>query len=217
MGMGKGYVFSLDAFVAFSLILISVQILLVMSSAPAAHYYPLLQAEYLARDTLEVMAVAKPPCGATCPRETYMELIAPYAVTNTCNSNPACMNWLKELCENSIPSQYSYAFFYEDLGGASYLLYNASSDHSSKHYDLQYQRVMASSHTLLQGYSLPLKRGDSPYCNVVCRGYDPTLGGGAGGYKTAAACANVPCLDVPASNFDPGQYKVGLLRMVVWG
>ncbi len=213
--MGKGYVFSLDAFVAFSLILISVQTLIVMSSSPAGYYYPLLQANYLAHDTLEVMKVAKPPCNATsCPQQTYMEIISPYAIpANRCQGLEECQKWFRQLNEDNIPIQYSYAFYYDDLDGNSHLVYDASADSSSKHYGIKYQRVQASAQTYLLGYYVPLHRGDSPYCNVVCKGYDAATND----YKSPAACVNVPCSDVPSSNFNPGVYKVGMLRMVVWG
>lgn len=214
--MGRsGYVFSLDAFVAFSLILISVQILLVMSSSPAGYYRQLLQAQYLAHDTLAVMQVALPTCNATqCPTQTYMELISSYAVSGTCNGKPECKEWIRQLNDENIPPPYSYAFIYEDLDGNKIPLYNASEDNTNPlHYNVTYRRVQASAQAYLLGYSIDLVRGDSPYCNVVCRGFDSANNE----YSTPEACTAVPCGDAPENRFRPGEYNVGIIRMLVWG
>lgn len=211
----KGYVFSLDAFVAFSLMLIAIQALLVMSTSPKAYSGALLQAQYIAHDTVQVMGIAKLYCptGAGCDNRTYLEAIAPYAVgRGNCLGVPFCSETFRNLSDQFVPPQYSYAFIYDDLEGGSWTVYNASNDPLSTHYNVTFRRVMASASTYLLGYSQPLRPGDSPYCNVVCKGYNAT----SGSSSSPAACTQVPC-DAPVNGFDNGNFSVGLIRMSVWG
>lgn len=214
MGKLKGYVFSLDAFVAFSIILLAIQTLVLMTSMPRSNYAALLQAEYLAHDTLQVMQIAKPPCptGNNCQSKTYLQMISPYAVKHQyCRGITDCWKNITELTDNSIPPQFSYAYFYDDMEGGSWLLYNASEDSRSTHFNVTFRRVQASAQIYLLGYTRDLKSGKSPYCNVVCKGYNPDTGGNA-----PAGLCMLPC-DAPQSNFDPGNFTVGLLRLSVWG
>jgi hypothetical protein len=210
--MGRaGYIFSLDAFVSFSLILLSVQALLVMSSSPAGYYRQLLQASFFAHDTLDAMKIAKLPAITGIDR-TYMDYLSDFALTrNGCQTSGPCSAQMRNLNDLSILPQYSYAYFYDNLNGSSWIVYNASNDSQSTHKGIPYRRIQASAQSYMLGFTIPMNRGYSPFCNVVCRGFNGT------GNSTSEGCTSVPCGDPPSDYFRTGNFSVGMIRMVVWG
>ncbi len=203
-----GFVFSLDAFVAFSLILISIQSMLVISSVPSGYYPSLLQAEYLAKDTLQTVAVT-PVLGS----QTLADTASARALDGS-GFSPG--DPIVQATDSMIPYPYSYAYhFYDSASGRWILLYNASVQNpkTDPHYNVSYWRVEAPAHLLVMGYTDPVSRGDSPYCNVVCHGYDAKTNS----YAPPGSCDKVPCNVSTASTFDPGNFTVGILRLTVWG
>lgn len=225
MGTRGGYIFSLDAFVAFSLILIAIQALLLMTSTPRSYYPALLQAEYLAKDSLEAMSIAYPPCttGIACDR-TYAELL--YSGTGSTSAlTYGCARGAKSTCshirdtlDQAIPPQYSYSFAFYDLTGNSWRdIYNASADDQSTHYNVNYSRVMASGQIFMIGYTVPVRTGQSPYCNVECHGWVAGDQSNPSPHNTSVgSCTKVPC-DPPPDGFVEGNFQTGLMRMSVWG
>ncbi len=216
MKRSRGYVFSLDAFVAFTLILISIQAMILMTSLPKGYQRALLQADLLARDTLQTLSIAEPrcpqnsgPCGST-----YLELIYSGTLREACGSDlrDSCAR-VRTFLDDAIPPQYSYGLSFYDLSSGAWTdYYDASNDVDSTHYGITYRRVKASSQIFMIGYSIPLYTGRSPYCNVECRGWDEQTKSD----KPPEQCGQVPC-DVPRNNLDKGEFHTGLLRMTVWG
>ena len=63
-------------------------------------------------------------------------------------------------------------------------------------------------------YSSATVRPQSPYCNVMCHGWNPTTGG----YTLPTSnCTETPCNNMPTSNFQVGNLSFGLIRLTVWG
>ena len=57
--MKRGFIFSIDAFVAFTIMLVILQALIIISATPSSYYTGLSQANYLARDALWVTSNSK--------------------------------------------------------------------------------------------------------------------------------------------------------------
>lgn len=208
----RAFVFSLDAFVAFSLILISIQSLLVISSVPKGYYPALLQADYLAHDTMQVMTLAENRSGIS-----YLDMDSQTIAKGGAPGN------MVFITNHLIPYPYSFAYYFYNFSNQKWiLLYNASNtDPSNIHYNITYHRVQASAQTLVLGYTSPIFTGASPYCNVVCKGWDrthdQTLEGGNTPLPSHEACTKVPCDVKGNTSFDVGDFNVGILRLVVWG
>jgi len=212
--MGRtGFAFSLDAFVAFSLVLIAIQSLIVISSAPQGYYQGLGQANYLAQGTLDVVSDIRLDDGRT----SLLDGVARNALIG---SSPP--DQLRVATERLIPSPYSYSYDYYDFGAKSwYKVYNASEHmkipfdayYNPRYSNVSFNRVMATSTILVGAYSDPVIVGDSPYCNVQCKGYRASTDD----YSDPQSCIQVPCNVNPKSTFDAGDYSIGLLRLSVWG
>ncbi len=208
-----GFVFSLDAFIAFSLILMAIQTLLVLSATPHGYYRGLLQADFLAQDTLQTLAIAQ-----FQPGQSFLESASSTVISGGTfgSSYP-----IVKATDSLIPSPYSYAYFFYDFNRHAWFpLYNASADSLNPHHDVAFHRVQAVSQTLVMGRpsDAPLVAGQSPYCNVVCKGWGRTNNNGLGGNTVPpSACQQVPCDVSTGSTYDPGDFNVGVLRLVVWG
>ncbi len=207
----RGFVFSLDAFVSFSLIVIAIQSMIIMSSAPSGYYHGLLQAENLAKDTLHVISGTMTQSGVTVVGEASSRIMAGQTFYSSDN--------IIIMTNRLIPRPYSYAYNYYDLGTHQWImLYNASdpnfnTDPTDFHLNVTYRRVAASSQQLVLDYSSPVIRPQSPYCNVFCHGWDPSTHA----YRAPADCVQTPCDVMPASTFQAGNLTFGLLRLTVWG
>ncbi|PIT84244.1 hypothetical protein COU37_04235 [Candidatus Micrarchaeota archaeon CG10_big_fil_rev_8_21_14_0_10_45_29] len=216
--LAKGFVFSLDAFVAFSLILIAIQSLLAISSAPSGYYLSMQQANYLATGTLSSLSQARVHNGQD---SLFDGIIGRDAGTGKLSVSAYNAESLIEATVLAIPEQYSFAYDYYDFSSGEWLMiFNASKECSTeatfgytRFCNNQFNRVQASSRILMGVYSEPLRIGDSPYCNVNCKGYQPSTGGNT----PAAECTSVPCEPYAGTTFEHGDYQIGFMRLTVWG
>ncbi|MFH0927151.1 MAG: hypothetical protein V1822_01080 [Candidatus Micrarchaeota archaeon] len=217
----RGFVFSLDSFVAFSLILIALQSIVVVSSAPSGYYHSLAQANFLAQDTLQVLSNVKYNNGQG-------GLFGDAAAAGL-NSQPRAAEKLILATNDLIPQPYSYAYDYYSFEDEKWhMIYNASKEecnpayeanknaidigHAYRFCNVTFHRVEAASSMFVGVYQDPIERADSPYCNVACSGYVP-----GSGYSSNEACTKVPCNVQPASTFDAGDFRLGMIRLRVWG
>jgi len=214
-GAKAGFIFSLDAFVAFSLILVSIQSILVVSSTPSGYYKSLLQAEYLAKDTLYALSSSN-----SSESPDQQASILDFSAGNAMRGQK--FDYDREIIKKTnlaIPYPFSYAYhLYNSSSKEWRLLYNASSDSSTTdiRHGVRYWRVQAAANRLFVGYSDVQAPGDSPYCNVMCKGYSQTNTNTAGYTTPPADCTLVPC-NVSKNTFDVGDFNVGILRLTVWG
>jgi hypothetical protein len=205
----RGFVFSLDAFVSFSLIIIAIQSMIIISSAPSGYWHGLLQAEDLAKDTLHVVSSTMAQPGVTVMGEASARIMA--------GSKFYSGDKIIIMTNQLVPRPYSYSYHYYDLGTHEWVtLYNAStdSDGSDSHFNVTFRRVSASSEQLVLDYASPVIRPQSPYCNVYCRGWDPATNAYTAPHEN---CVQTPCDAMPTSNFQSGNLTFGLLRLTVWG
>ena len=211
-GASKGFVFSLDSFVAFSLILIAIQSLVVISSTPSGYYHSLAQANFAAQDTMAILSHVRVDDGRH-------DLFGPAASAGLRGDLLGPTDKLPVATDKLIPDPFSYAYdFYSFEDGEWHLVYNASDaacpakGGSFRFCNVSFNRVQAASSVFAGFYIDSLEAGDSPYCNVACTGYVP-----GSGPSEPAECTQVPCNIKPASTFFEGDYRLGLMRLRVWG
>jgi len=206
----RGFVFSLDAFVAFVLIMITVNLLIFTIGTPKPYQAELESAHILARDTLSVLASS----GDAGTPNTYLERIlggesAGPIMKKVAGGNDASFRPI-------IPRGYGYRLESLDLdvvqAGAPETwatLYDAGSDTSSDRWGKNFTKLQASATVMLSLYDVQPAPGKSPFCYGNCFGYVNI------GQQTSAPCNVTPC-DVFKSNFGPGSNMVRILRLVVY-
>ena len=212
----RGFVFSLDAFVAFVLIMITINLLIFTIGTPKPYYSELESAHILAHDTLQVLATS----GDT-PSQTYLERIL-----NTDGSAGGIMRRVAgggdiSLYRPIIPRGYGYKLQYLNLNyslqqGAQeewHTIYDAGADcPASDRCGKNYTKLQASSTTFLSVYTLKPMPGESSFCYAGCKGYGVNADGAS---YYAEQCDKTPC-NVTTSNFRIGENTVQVLRLIVY-
>ena len=202
--MGRlGFVFSLDAFVAFTLSMISISLLLFTIGTPKPYYPSLQQATELSHDALRALA-ASSPGGQT----TYLE----YAISGRGSiSRSEAMN---KVAGGIIPSGFGYTLQVYNFSSSSWAtIYDSYSDPTSGRAGKTFTKLQASSTLFSSFYDVDPIRGESPYCYASCKGYNGTNSDGSQSH--AATCSVTPC-ETPTSGFLPGQNAVRLVRLTVY-
>jgi len=203
----QGFIFSLDAFVAFTLIMITISLLIFLIGTPKPFYPSLEQAHMLAYDTLTVLATS-----TGVPNDpTYLEQIMNEGQSATTNR---IMREVAGGAANHSPIiPYGYGFRLEKLvfnpdgsAAVSNVLYNSSSDAASDRYGRQFTKLQTSATTFMSIYSVSRKPGESPFCYRSCSGYGKVAG---------SLCDKTPC-NVSKSNFESGESEVILVQLAVF-
>lgn len=199
----KAFVFSLDSFMAFSLVLITIYSLLVMVNLPKGYYSTLEQSYDLAKDTLTVLEHSKYPTSGT--GETYMQrLHHAYAQSGT-----ADMGIARDTVGAIIPVQWGYIIEYSsgDTPGVWSTVYDTRNDLSSQnhHSNVKFRKVQSSATTIVSSYKKTPNTGTSPYCYL-------TLIGLPAGQTTC----DTPCDVLNTTSNDAGDSDIGLIRITVF-
>jgi len=159
----KAFVFSLDSFVAFTLVVAALYTLVFFSTVPSAYYSSLTQANYLAKDSLVALATttydAKDSTG-----ETYLDLII------SRGADPA-----RKYAGRMIPDQFGYklemADYAADGAGDWTVVYSTATDDDALNtHKREYHKLKATAQAL---YLVVLKErnmGESPYGYITCEG-----------------------------------------------
>ena len=210
--MGKGFIFSLDAFVAFSLIMITISLLIFTIGTPKPYYYSLEQAHQLAHDTLQALATStdNPSHG------TYLEQILGGSGPQVNRVMFAVAGGDGNNYRPIIPKGYGYRLdSYQFSNGNWTMLYDSGNDqaarvrgctYGSDRCGKEFTKLQASATTFASLYSTPPNPGQSPFCYLNCFGYGRTAG---------TACNVTPC-DTPKSNFLPGNNSIAIVRLTVY-
>ncbi|MCX8198028.1 MAG: hypothetical protein N3F07_02425 [Candidatus Micrarchaeota archaeon] len=202
-----GFIFSLDAFVAFTLIMLSISVLMFSLGTPKPYFPYLEQARQLAHDTLQVMATTSESQGGP----TYLES----AVANRNNPSALRQIMFKVAGGNSshrgiIPQGYAYKlqfYNFNDPANPVFTAYDSGRDPLSDRYGKSFSKVQASATVFASLYDVPPNPGASPFCYISCFGYTPA--------GPAYPCNTTPC-DSPTSNFQQGKNTIQLIRLVVY-
>ncbi len=174
----RAFIFSLDAFVAFTLALVAIYSLIFFSSVPSSYYYLLTQGHYLTRDTL--LSLSTTACA-----EDYGVCVADGSVLDNIVSqdNTAFQkNMIQNTVGDMIPDQFGYRMEVSTVNstgslGAWELLYDTALEPGETHAN-QSKKLSVSSQVITFGYSAKVyKMGHSPYNYLTC-GFAAGDGGG---------------------------------------
>ncbi|MBU0533099.1 hypothetical protein KKB44_06420 [Candidatus Micrarchaeota archaeon] len=160
----RAFIFSLDAFVAFTLALVAIYSLIFFSNVPSSYYYLLTQGHYLTRDVLMALSTT------TCVYDDYGGGCTNYEATVLENivsqDNPAIQdNLIENTVGEMVPEQFGYIVeMSDDQGQNWHLLYDRNPSGSSKA-----KKLSVSSQVIAFDYSgEPKKLPVSPYNYLTC-------------------------------------------------
>jgi hypothetical protein len=189
----RAFIFSLDAFVAFTLALMAIYSLIFFSSVPSAYYYLITQAHYLSRDSLLSLSmtecIVSNPYGGSCksPGASLLDNIV-------AENNPDWAARQKELVTGAlghmIPSQFGYSLEISGDEGKSWDMVYDSGAHASEQHTARTgnRKLSVSSQIITFGYSgMVSKLKTSPYYYMSCRGNGIMEGGNPGSSSAAAS------------------------------
>jgi hypothetical protein len=218
MGAKSGVIFSIDAFVAFSLILIAIYGLFVLIGTPKSYFTSLEQTSDYAHDTLLSLTRLHDSSGSN-----YLELIAEdYSKNRLSPSIPADAH---AVVERAIPLQFGYQFeIYDSLAGGWVLIpVTYAADRSNVTYENA--KLAASAQAPITFYIRRPHIGQSTWCYQTCRGYswngtnyhyEGRSGPGENEGNPEIFCQNAPCQVPSLSQFDIGELAVGWVRLTVF-
>lgn len=164
----RGFVFSLDAFVAFTLALVAVYSLIFFSSVPSSYYYLLTQGHYLAKDAL--MATAMAECDIThyaCGDVSGSVLDAIIS-----SDNPELRDQLiQESIGGIIPVQFGYRLEISDNQGESWSSIYDTSEQTDDPHAKKTNKMEVTSQVVNFGYTgVYQKLEESPFSYNTCDG-----------------------------------------------
>lgn len=171
----RAFIFSLDAFVAFTLALLAIYSLIFFSSIPSAYYYLLTQAHYLSRDTL--LAVSTTACGAD-----YGSCAAHGSVLENIvaqDNIPLRTEMIRSTVGVMIPPQFGYALEMSDDEGSNWELLYDTADYplAEDEHAKSASKLTVSSQVITFGFGDKVfKLETSPYRYDSCNG-DGIMGG----------------------------------------
>jgi hypothetical protein len=204
-----GFIFSLDAFVAFTLTMVTVSLLIFTIGTPKPYYPSLEQAHELAYDTLQTLSAASQ--GDSCT-QTYLEQVL---AGGSCGLSGGDI--MRRVAGGDpsyrgiIPKGFGFRLETYDFAAGNWNpapLYDSSTDPLSDRSGKNFSKLQASATVFSSFYSTEPRRGESQYCYLSCFGYQPD-----GTYSQS--CNATPC-DRPISDFLPGENSVQLVRLVVY-
>lgn len=176
----RAFIFSLDAFVAFTLALLAIYSLIFFSSIPSSYYYLLSQGHYLSRDVLMALSTT------TCTLDDYPCVnVGGSLLDNIVSQDNAALR--EDMIQNTVgrmvPDQFGYSMeMSTDKGGSWQLLYDTAGSTSDPHAE-RARKLTVSSQVMTFGYSsTPGRPVNSTYSYLTCDG--------SGGLVTCGASGN---------------------------
>jgi len=202
----RGFVFSLDAFVAFTLALIAVYSLIFFASIPSSYYYLLTQGHYLARDAL--LSTSTTECDLeyySCGRVTGSILDA---IVSPKNSEAIREALIKESIGTIVPNQYGYIVEVStDQGKTWTALYDTSGETDELHAK-SVKKMTVSSQIVNFGYTDVYQKADvSPFSYMSC---------GGGPENLVITCGNHTLIDPDAGGEIVPLPEATLVRLTVF-
>lgn len=199
----RAFIFSLDAFVAFTLALLAIYSLIFFSSIPSSYYYLLTQGHYLSRDVLMALSTTE------CTLEHYpCTTVGGSLLDNIVSQdNPGLKeNLIKNTAGKMVPNQFGYVMeMSTDQGSSWQVLYDTGSSSSDSHAKTG-KKLTVSSQVMTFGYSgTPNRPVNSTYDYLSCNGGGGIITCGVGGNTNPSAGGEL----VPYSD-------VSLVRIIVY-
>ncbi len=166
----KAFIFSIDAFVAFTLSLVAIYSLIFFSSIPSAQYAILTQAHYLAKDSLTMLTLTK--CEASvCGVDNTDASIIDYIVFRIGGipHNPNQISVLNAYLNDMIPPQYGYKI--EVSNGASWdVIYDSAFDDKLPKHAKDTKKLSVSSYAVI--FNVNAGNPQNQYKYMTCHGKD---------------------------------------------
>ncbi len=194
----RGFIFSLDAFVAFTLALVTIYSMIFFSSIPSAYYNSLTQAHYLSKDTLLSLSQTK------CSHALYPQCD---------DENASVLDWLilrdsgrRDLKGNvnffigtNIPNQFGYVLESSNDGSIWTSIYDTSTGNTlpDDAHNNKKQKLSVSSYTVIFDYRDQLKSSENPYTYMTCSG-------------DAVVC------DVPQSPYEVPSASMKIIKLTIF-
>ncbi len=184
----RAFIFSLDAFVAFTLVLVAIYSLIFFSSVPSAYYYLLTQGHFLSRDIL--LSLSTTACS-----DDYGECKADASLLDNlvAQDNIAHRtNLIRNTVGTMVPKQFGYVLeMSADEGNNWDLLYDTGSFSEADDPHAKTSRKLAvATQVMTFGYSGKVRKlVTSPYNYASCTG-EGIMGGdlsGTGGGSSGGA------------------------------
>jgi len=209
MRTSKAFIFSLDSFVAFILTVAALYSLLFFSTVPSAYYSSLMQANYLAKDTLLALATTQCTDVEACEGMTYLD----YILQELEKSNHApAREYIGRATSSAVgnalvPEQFGYKIevarvdgtwsnetdYFTDIDEYAYYDTRLDSESANKK---EYNKLKAAAHILFFGYSEGTEP-EVPYNYITCEG-------------THNICS------IPTSYYDFGEANMEVVRFTVY-
>jgi len=192
MSTSKAFIFSLDAFVAFTLSLVAIYSLIFFSSIPSAHYPALLQAHTLAKDTIIALSLTEvEKSGEDVSLLDYVVL------------RGASKSEINEIVGTQIPDQFGYTLEKSDDGDSWEMLYDTKKP-GTRYFDDNHnenqKRLSISTYSLVLEYEGVKREPENPY-----------------GYSGGTCSGNATPCNTPTFNRDEiPQPAVVLVRLTVF-
>lgn len=155
----KAFVFSLDSFVAFTLVVAALYTLVFFSTVPSAYYAGLMQANYLAKDTLLSLATT-----SFDHDQTYLDHII--------GSLPEEPQPARLYIGALIPMQFGYRLeSWNNETGGWQVLYDTATDESGENaHNRNYYKLKATAQSVYLILDPARNPGESPYGYITCNG-----------------------------------------------
>jgi hypothetical protein len=209
----RAFIFSLDAFVAFTLALIAIYSLIFFSSVPSSYYYLLTQGHYLSRDVL--MALSTTPCSnvdylCTSEGASLLDNIA----------SQGDMNLRKNLVQSTVgrmvPVQFGYTLEAVGPEGGRETVYDTAIDDAllppARQHATARKKLSISSEVMTFGYSSTFSK---PYSSVYNYLTCNPGGTGLGGLVTCGEGANKNPTGISGADLVPSA-TVKILRLTIF-
>jgi hypothetical protein len=208
----RAFIFSLDAFVAFTLALLAIYSLIFFSSVPSSYYYLLTQCHYLTRDVL--MSLSTTACddaiyACTNTEATLLENIASETDANLTE------NMIQNTVGLMVPPQFGYIVEKSENEGNSWDLLYDTRDHVDDPHAKTRNKLTVSAQVIAFDYAGDVKKLKvSPYNYLTCGNlaYGSDAEAAAAGYTDwGLITCGIEVIDVvtgdtvPTGNVHPSQ------------
>jgi hypothetical protein len=193
----RAFIFSLDAFVAFTLALVAIYSLIFFSSVPSAYYYLLTQGHYLSRDILLSISTTKCAGAYGICENSFGSVLDNIVSLNDPNETSHRTQLIKNTVGKMVPRQFGYAVELSGSEGTSWeLIYDTKDDAMDQHAKSR-KKLTVATQVITFGYSGRVnKLIESPFNYITCSGdgydSDGSMGGdgGVGGSGTSGSGGN---------------------------
>jgi len=182
----KAFIFSLDAFVALSVILVTIYALFALVSTPKPYYTSFEQTYDFARDTLIALEHSND--------RVYGNMLSKIALSH---DRQTIMDYVDPV----IPTQYGYRFEFYNATNTEHpwtTIYDTATDNlPDQLHNKEYRKMKASAQTIVFSNVPGSPSDENPFGYISCHN-DST-----------------PC-DMPPMLFDEGDRAIGIIRLTVY-